>query len=54
MLTTERYLGCKQNLEEPENNRFGSLLAVGIVEVRYALKSLTEANFWFAGASPQP
>ena len=25
VLTTERYLGCKQNLEEPVNDRFGSL-----------------------------
>lgn len=25
VLTTESYLGCKQNLEEPVNNRFGSL-----------------------------
>jgi hypothetical protein len=23
VLTTERYLGCKQNLEEPVNDRFG-------------------------------
>jgi integrase len=27
VLTTERYLGCKQNLEEPVNDRFGCLLA---------------------------
>lgn len=27
VLTTERYLGCKQNLEEPVNNRFGSLFS---------------------------
>jgi hypothetical protein len=25
VLTTERYLGCKQNLEKPVNDRFGSL-----------------------------
>ncbi len=25
VLTTERYLGCKQNLEEPVNDRFGCL-----------------------------
>ena len=25
VLTTERYLGCKQNLEEPVNDRFGTL-----------------------------
>ncbi|WP_221761703.1 site-specific integrase [Edaphobacter aggregans] len=27
VLTTERYFGCMQNLEEPVNDRFGSLLA---------------------------
>jgi hypothetical protein len=27
VLTTERYLGCKQNLEEPVNDRFGCLLS---------------------------
>lgn len=26
-LTTERYLGCKQNLEEPVNDRFGCLFS---------------------------
>ena len=26
VLTTERYLGCKQNLEKPVNDRFGCLL----------------------------
>ena len=26
VLTTERYLGCKQNLEQPVNDRFGSLI----------------------------
>jgi site-specific recombinase XerD len=25
VLTTERDLGCKQNLEEPVNDRFGAL-----------------------------
>jgi hypothetical protein len=25
VLTTERYLGCKQNLEEPVNDRVGCL-----------------------------
>jgi integrase len=29
VLTTERYLGCKQNLEEPANDRFGCLLDPG-------------------------
>ena len=27
VLTTERYLGCKQNLEEPVNDRFGCLFS---------------------------
>lgn len=27
VLTTERYLGCKQNLEKPVNDRFGCLFA---------------------------
>jgi hypothetical protein len=26
VLTTERYLGCKQNLQEPVNDRFGCLV----------------------------
>ena len=34
VLTTERYLGCKQNLEEPVNDRFGCLLALRAVELR--------------------
>jgi len=34
VLTTERYLGCKQNLEEPVNDRFGCLFAFGTVELR--------------------
>jgi integrase len=34
VLTTERYLGCKQDLEKPVNDRFGSLLAVKTVEAR--------------------
>jgi integrase len=28
VLTTERYLGCKQNLEEPVNDRFGCLFSM--------------------------
>ena len=28
VLTTERYLGCKQNLEEPVNDRFGCLVPI--------------------------
>jgi site-specific recombinase XerD len=31
-LTTERYLGCKQNLEQPVNDRFGPLIALKEVE----------------------
>jgi len=34
VLTTERYLGCKQNLEEPVNDRFGCLFAARTVELR--------------------
>ena len=30
VLTTERYLGCKQNLEEPVNGRFGCLLSISL------------------------
>ncbi len=33
VLTTERYLGCKQNLEEPFNDRFGCLFS-GCVDSR--------------------
>lgn len=32
--TTERYLGCKQNLEELVNDRFGCLFARNSVELR--------------------
>jgi site-specific recombinase XerD len=32
VLTTERYLGCKQNLEQPVNDRFGPLIAPKEVE----------------------
>jgi integrase len=32
LLTTERYLGCKQNLEHPVNDRFGPLIALNEVE----------------------
>jgi len=34
VLTTERYLGCKQNLEEPVNDRFGCLFARTSVDLR--------------------
>jgi integrase len=33
VLTTERYLGCKQNLEEPVNDRFGCLFASSLVDL---------------------
>jgi hypothetical protein len=33
-LTTERYLGCKQNLEKPVNDRFGCLFARTSVDLR--------------------
>src|SRR5581483_389119 len=34
VLTTERYLGCKQNLEQPVNDSFGSLFAFRTVDSR--------------------
>jgi hypothetical protein len=34
VLTTERYLGCKQNLEEPVNDRFGCLFAPKTLDLR--------------------
>jgi site-specific recombinase XerD len=34
VLTTQRYLGCKQNLEEPVNDRFGCLFASTRVDLR--------------------
>lgn len=34
VLTTERYLGCKQNLEEPVNDRFGCLISEGVDSLR--------------------
>jgi integrase len=34
VLTTERYLGCKQNLEEPVNDRFGWLYSGTAVDLR--------------------
>ena len=34
VLTTERYLGCKQNLEEPVNDRFGPLYTRASVDLR--------------------
>jgi site-specific recombinase XerD len=34
VLTTERYLGCKQNLEKPVNDRFGRLFARTSVDLR--------------------
>jgi site-specific recombinase XerD len=34
VLTTERYLGCKQNIEEPVNDRFGYLFVSALVDLR--------------------
>jgi integrase len=34
VLTTERYLGCKQNLEKPVNDRFGCLFSRTVVNLR--------------------
>jgi len=34
VLTTERYLGCKQNLEDPVNDRFGRLFSPSRIELR--------------------
>jgi integrase len=34
VLTRERYLGCKQNLEKPVNGRFGCLFPFRTVELR--------------------
>jgi hypothetical protein len=34
VLTTERYLGCMQNLEEPVNDRFGCLFARTSLDLR--------------------
>jgi integrase len=33
VLTTERYLGCKQNMEEPANDRFGVASSLGNLRV---------------------
>ena len=33
VLTTERYLGCKQNLEKPVNDRFGCLFSRTAVDL---------------------
>src|SRR4051794_5890098 len=41
VLTTERYLGCKQNLAKPVNDRFGSLFASRKVE----MASYDEASY---------
>jgi hypothetical protein len=34
VLTTERYLGCKQSLEEPVNDRFGCRFVRTSVDLR--------------------
>ena len=52
VLTTERYLGCKQNLEEPVNDRFGSLFPGG-VDSRQGLFSPVEP-FATLAISEQP
>jgi hypothetical protein len=39
VLTTERYLGCKQNLEEPVNDRFGCLFSRLSMDLRQRLIS---------------
>jgi hypothetical protein len=41
VVTTERYLGCKQNLEEPVNDRFGCLFS-GEMDLRQILLSSVE------------
>jgi len=40
--TTERYLGCKQNLEKPVNDRFGPLFDCKQLEMSEGLKSSTQ------------
>jgi len=42
VLTTERYLGCKQNLEEPVNDRFGALFDTDRIETKQGLLSPTK------------
>jgi site-specific recombinase XerD len=39
VLTTERYLGCKQNVEEPVNDRLGCLFARTSLDLRQGLMS---------------
>lgn len=43
VLMTQRYLGCKQNLEDPVNDRFGRLFARTPVGLRQALFSPFES-----------
>jgi hypothetical protein len=45
VLTTERYLGCKQNLEEPVNDRFGCLLSNSL-DSRQGLKASPQSIFY--------
>jgi hypothetical protein len=42
VLTTKRHLGCKQNLEEPVNDRFGCLSTSGLVDLREVLLALVQ------------
>lgn len=42
VLTTERYLGCKQNLAASVNDRFGCLFSRTSVELRQALDAPVE------------
>jgi site-specific recombinase XerD len=44
VLTTERYLGCKQNLEEPVNDRFGCLLS-RTLDLRQGLLATVDLGF---------
>jgi hypothetical protein len=43
VVTMERYLGCKQNLEEPVNDRFGCLFSKTL-DLRYTVFSPIEIN----------
>jgi site-specific recombinase XerD len=46
VLTTERYLGCKQNLEEPVSDRFGCLFASAQVDLRLGLYATVNCNIY--------
>jgi hypothetical protein len=51
VLTTEHYLGCKQNLEEPVNDRFGCLLSTGF-DSRQGLFSSVKKDFHTSAIVP--